>query len=136
MNKATTRSVLFKDFFGSVSDYYELTKPGITFTILSSMLIGFLMGSAGGLNIPLMFHAMLGTYMIAAGTAAHNMFLERNLDALMKRTSQRPLPAARISPKQGFIFSTFLIFTGLAYLLFMVNYVAGWVSLATTIIYL
>lgn len=136
MNRATTGNISFKEVLGIVSDYYELTKPGITFTVLASMLIGFLMGSAAGVNFTLMFHAILGTYLIAAGTAAHNMFIERDLDGLMKRTSRRPLPAYKIEPKQSFLFSMTLIALGLAYLLFMVNIVAGLVSLATTVIYL
>ena len=136
MNKTVTGKISWKDIFGVVSDYYELTKPGITFTVLASMLIGFLMGSAGGVNVVLMIHAIFGTYLIAAGTAAHNMFMERNLDGLMRRTSRRPLPAYRINPRQSSIFSLSLIFLGLIYLLVMVNPVAGFVSLATTVIYL
>lgn len=136
MNKATTKNEITRSFSGIISDYYELTKPGITFTILASMLIGFLMGAAGAVDFTLMFHALLGTYFIAAGTAAHNMFMERGLDGLMKRTSKRPLPDSRISPRQGFIFSMSFIFIGLAYLVLVVNPVAGMVSLATTVIYL
>ena len=136
MSKATTQQKTLKDFLATVSDYYELTKPGITFTVLASMLIGFIMGSAAGLNFTLMFHALLGTYLIAAGTAAHNMFMERGLDGLMRRTSKRPLPDSRIDPEKSLIFSMTMIFGGLLYLIFMVNFVAGMVSIATTIIYL
>ncbi len=136
MNKALTGNLTYKDVIGIISTYYELTKPGITFSVLASMLIGFLMGSAAGLDIVLMIHAALGTYMIAAGTSAHNMFMERDLDGLMKRTSKRPLPAYRIEPRQSFIFSMSLIFLGLVYLISMVNIVAGLVSFATTVIYL
>lgn len=126
----------FQSITSTISDYYELTKPGITFSVLASMLIGFLMATSGGVDYLLMVHAMLGTYLVAAGTAAHNMFLEHRYDGLMKRTSKRPLPDSRISPKHGVIFSLSLIFLGLIYLMFVVNPVAGMVSLATTIIYL
>lgn len=136
MNSSITKNISVKDVLGTVSDYYELTKPGITFTVVSSMMIGFLMGSAGTLNVVLMIHAIFGTYLIAAGTAAHNMFMERDLDGIMKRTSQRPLPAYRIEAGQCLIFSMSLIIGGLVYLLLMVNIVAGIVSLATTVIYL
>ncbi|MEX0647956.1 MAG: heme o synthase [Balneolaceae bacterium] len=136
MSKVTAQNETARSLSGIISDYYELTKPGITFTVLASMLIGFLMGAAGGVNITLMIHALLGTYFIAAGTAAHNMFMERGLDGLMRRTSKRPLPDSRIQPRQGFIFSMSLILAGLVYLILMVNPVAGMVSLATTIIYL
>ena len=136
MDKTNSADISFKKISGTVSTYYELTKPGITLSVVASMLIGFLMGSAGNVDLFLMFHATLGTYLIAAGTSAHNMFLERNLDGLMRRTSKRPLPAYKITPRQSFIFSMTLIVSGLFYLISMVNWVAGLVSLATTIIYL
>lgn len=136
MSKATTRFLTFRDIYGTISSYYELTKPGITYTVLASMLIGFLIASTGGIDFVLMTHAIVGTYLIAAGTAAHNMFIERDLDGLMKRTSQRPLPAYKISPRRSLVFSISLIFAGLGYLILMVNIVAGLVSLATTVIYL
>ena len=136
METSGSQSSPIKFAADTLKDYYELTKPGITLSVVASMLIGFIMGAAGSLNYILMAHAMLGTYLIAAGTSAHNMFLERGLDGLMHRTSSRPLPDSRISAQNGFIFSTVLIFAGLAYLLAMVNVVAGVVSLATTILYL
>lgn len=131
-----TKTASIRHLLASLSDYYELTKPGITFTVVASMLVGFIMGSAGQLNYALMAHAILGTYLIAAGTAAHNMFMERGLDGLMRRTSKRPLPDSRIESHQGLAFSITLIFLGLTYLLLMVNIVAGVVSIATTVIYL
>jgi protoheme IX farnesyltransferase len=136
MDRASTAGTTLREFLATASDYYELTKPGITFTVLASMLIGFLMGSAGGVNMILMIHALLGTYLIASGTAAHNMFMERGFDGLMRRTNKRPLPDSRIQPRNGFIFSMGLILAGLIYLFLMVNAAAGWVSLATTVIYL
>ena len=136
MDSTTTKSFIAKSITGTISDYYELTKPGITFSVVTSMLIGFIMGSAGHLNYLLMAHAIVGTWLIAAGTAAHNMFMERGLDGLMHRTSSRPLPSSRINSRQGFLFSMALIFSGLFYLVLLVNVSAGMVALATTVLYL
>lgn len=116
--------------------FYELTKPGITFTVLASMLIGFILGSGNQINYLLMFHAILGTWLIASGTAAHNQFLEWRLDSKMKRTRKRPVPSNKISPEASVFFSLLLITAGLIYLMIFVNYVAGIVSLLTTLIYL
>lgn len=116
--------------------YYELTKPGITISVLASMLVGFILGSGSEINYLLMVHALVGTYLIAAGTAAHNQFLEWRHDGKMKRTQKRPVPSSKITPKQSSIFSLALIISGLLYLLLVVNYVAGLVSLATTLLYL
>lgn len=136
MDKEQSIPFSIRDFIDKLSGYYELTKPGITYTILASMLIGFLMGSAGQLDMVLMLHAALGTYLIAGGTAAYNMVLERNLDGLMRRTSKRPLPSNRLTVKEGAVFSISFIAGGLLYLSIVVNPVAGMVSLATTVIYL
>src|SRR5699024_7688417 len=116
--------------------YYELTKPGITFTVLISMSVGFVLGSGNSINYILLLHASIGTWLIASGTAAHNQFLEWRLDSQMKRTQKRPLPASKISPLEGLIFSLVLIFGGLFYLTLIVNFVAAMVSLATTLLYL
>src|SRR5699024_416996 len=120
----------------TLSAYYELTKPGITFTILASMLIGFLLGTEGSINYFLMFHAALGTWLIASGTAAHNQFMEWRYDGQMERTQKRPVPSKRISPRNSSIFSISLMLAGLLYLMGMVNYVAALVSLLTSLIYL
>lgn len=119
-----------------ISAYYELTKPGITLTVLASMLIGFVLGSGGQISYLTMLHAALGTWLIASGTAAHNQFMEWRLDGKMKRTRQRPVPSSKITPGQSMFFSLTLIFGGLIYLIVAVNFVAGLVSLLTTLIYL
>lgn len=136
MDKEQSVTFNTRELFGKLIGYYELTKPGITYTILASMLIGFLMGSAGQLDIILMLHAAIGTYLIAGGTAAYNMVIERNLDGIMRRTSKRPLPSNKLTVKEGSIFSLSFIAGGLLYLSVVVNPVAGMVSLATTVIYL
>ena len=136
MSLAEDKSLVKRSYSAVISDYYQLTKPGITLAVLISMLVGFVLGSGGNINYLLMIHVLLGTYLIAAGTGAHNQFMERNLDKLMNRTKERPLAAHRISATHGKIFSLTLIFTGLTYLVLMVNPVAGLVSLATTLIYL
>jgi len=131
-----TRTASAKYLISTISDYYELTKPGITFTVVASMLVGFLMGATGQVDYAMMAHAALGTWLIASGTAAHNMFMERGVDSLMRRTNNRPLPDNRIKPQHGSVFSISLILVGLFYLLLMVNIVAGTVALTTTVIYL
>lgn len=129
----------------ALADYYELTKPGITLSVLFSMSVGYVIASIGpmdglervvGFDVKRFLFALLGTWLVAAGTAAHNMFLERGLDGLMPRTSKRPLVEQRISEARGMVFSFALILAGLATLFALVNVPAGIVSLSTTGIYL
>lgn len=136
MNLREENILIGTSLSSTISDYLQLTKPGITISVLLSMLVGFLLGSGDAVNYVIMVHALIGTYLIAAGTAAHNQFIERNHDKLMKRTAKRPLPDHRISSKNGMVFSLTLIFTGLTYLALMVNTVAAFVSFTTTLIYL
>ena len=119
-----------------ISDYFQLTKPGIALAVLMSTLMGFIMGSKGVVDLYLMLHALLGTFLIASGTSAYNMFMERKFDGLMKRTEKRPIPQERIPAQHGMFFSLFLIFSGLAYLVFTVNAIAVLISFLTTVIYL
>ncbi|MCC5933615.1 MAG: protoheme IX farnesyltransferase [Balneolales bacterium] len=135
--KLTQENTLSKPLLSQVlADYFELTKPGITVLVLASMAIGFLLGSTGSVDFTLLFHAIIGTVLIAAGTAAHNQYIERDLDKLMLRTSKRPLPTQRIDSKHALIFSMSLIFGGLIYLITTVNWIAGLVSALTAFSYL
>src|SRR5215475_15708352 len=94
-------------------DYVELTKPRITWLILMSTAIGYFFGlprAAGWLeflkNIPLLplFHTILGTGLIASGTAALSQWYEREADRKMRRTSDRPLPSGRLSAPRAMAF--------------------------------
>lgn len=120
----------------TISDYFQLTKPGITLMVLSSMLIGFVLGSSSGIDFITLIHATIGTFLIASGTSAYNQYIERDLDKLMTRTRKRPLPMQRVGTTNAWLFSTMLMLTGLAYLILTVNPVAGLVSASTSILYL
>ena len=136
MKQTLEKSLESKLFPDLIRDYIELTKPGITILVLASMAIGFLLGSAGAIDFTILFHAVIGTTLIAAGTAAHNQYIERDLDKLMLRTNKRPLPMRRIPTAHALVFSLTLIFSGLFYLIFTVNWLAGLVSAITAMSYL
>jgi len=80
-----------------VNRYLELTKPRITLFILMSTGVGFLFGTHLGKPWTWMelFHTLLGTMLIAGGTAALNQWYEREGDGLMNRTKARPIPSGR-----------------------------------------
>src|SRR2546421_1928423 len=90
------------------ADLMELTKPRITFLVLITTLVGFYMGSRDGLNFLLLFHAIVGTGLVASGASALNQYFERDLDARMVRTRNRPLPDGRLVPKEALIFSALI----------------------------
>ena len=87
-----------------LADFMELTKPRITLLVLITTLVGFYMGSRDGLNLLLLAHTILGTALVASGASALNQYSERNLDARMLRTRNRPLPDGRLTPSDALIF--------------------------------
>ena len=119
-----------------LSDYLELTKPGITILVLFSMSVGFILGAGSDFSILLFINAAIGTFLIASGTAAHNQYIERDLDKKMIRTVKRPLPARKMHPGHAYLFSITLIITGFIYLFLFVNPLTGLISALTTALYL
>jgi protoheme IX farnesyltransferase len=101
--------------------YLELTKPRITFLIVLTAAAGFALGSHGRVDYAALGTAMLGIALLSSGIATLNQYMERDLDALMRRTANRPLPSGRLSPWEVLLFGTGL--TGLAeiYLAALVN---------------
>jgi protoheme IX farnesyltransferase len=114
-----------------IGDLVELTKPRITFLVLITTLVGFYMGSRDGLNFLLLFHTILGTGLVAGGASALNQYLERDLDARMTRTRNRPLPDGRLVPNEALIFSGLISAAGVVYLMVFVNFLTGLIGAAT-----
>jgi len=119
-----------------LSDYWTLTKPEINFLVVVSTLVGFYLGARGPLHWLLLGHTLLGTLLVASGTATLNQFWERDLDARMRRTSRRPLPAGRVSPSSAFWFGVLLSVAGGFYLLVAVNVLASALAVLTLVTYL
>src|SRR5438874_12865261 len=78
--------------------FSELIKARLTFLVLLTTLVGFYVGFRGAMDYLLLFHTLFGTGLVASGAAALNQFLERQHDARMRRTEDRPLPSERLSP--------------------------------------
>jgi heme o synthase len=117
------------------SDFFELTKPRITFMVLIATLVGFYMGSQQKLDTLLLFHTILGTALIAAGASALNQYLERDLDARMFRTRTRPIPDGRLSASDARVFSIVISVGGLIYLAAFVNFLTAAIGALTIAAY-
>jgi heme o synthase len=106
---------------GWVAVYADLIKARLTFLVVLTTLVGFYLGSASPVNYWLMLHAVLGTAMVASGAAALNQLLEREHDAKMRRTKNRPLPSGRLQPTTVMVFGGVCACAGLLYLALAVN---------------
>jgi protoheme IX farnesyltransferase len=114
-----------------IADFAELTKPRITLLVLITTVVGFYMGSRDGVNFLLLLHTIIGTGLVASGASALNQYFERDLDARMVRTRNRPLPGGRLVPGEALIFSSIISAAGALYLTFFVNTLTGALGAAT-----
>ncbi len=121
-------------------DYIELTKPRITWLILMSTGIGYFFGLPShawrGINWLLLLHTILGTGLIASGTAALNQWYERAADRKMHRTADRPLPSGRLSAGRALVFGIVLSLAGFVELWLGVNLLSGLIGAFTLASYL
>ncbi len=107
---------------GIVKEYLALTKPGIVSLVLITTLGGMYLGSRGNLDPYLVFWTLLGTGLAAAGSAVLNMVIDKDIDKLMTRTAERPIPRGAVDPLKALIFGIILQVISLAILLIFV----GW----------
>jgi protoheme IX farnesyltransferase len=129
----TTSVVLDKSWTAVLAD---LVKARLTLLVLLTTCVGFYLGERGSVNGLLMFHALLGTALVASGAAALNQLLEREYDAKMRRTAGRPLPSGRLQPATVAIFGGVCSVTGLIYLAVAVNLLTSVLGAVTSISYL
>ncbi len=118
------------------ADLWELTKPGITGLVLATTAVGFYLGVNGSLDMSLLLFTLVGTALLAAGANALNHYAERDADALMKRTRDRPLPAGRLEPWAALVFAVTISAAGTASLWLFVNPLTAVLGLVALLSYI
>src|SRR5215475_15067985 len=103
-----------------LKDFYDLTKPRMNAVVIVTTLAGYLavrdtIDSSG------LLLTLLGTALAAAGASVLNQVMERDFDALMPRTADRPLPAGRVRPSDACLFGLVLAMSGVSLLAMDVN---------------
>jgi len=121
---------------GTWTDYIELAKPRITSLVVATTAFGFYLGSRGGVDPLSLFHTLFGTTLVASGTSAYNMYLERDSDGRMERTRRRPLPDGRLRPVQALAFATAMSVAGILYLALAVNLLTSLLATCTLASYI
>src|SRR3954469_387400 len=87
-----------------IGDFYELTKPRMNMLVVITTMVGFCIASRNGMNWLRLLNTVIGTFLTASSASVLNQLIERNLDALMPRTKNRPLPCKRITPSEALFF--------------------------------
>src|ERR1044071_640949 len=119
-----------------VAAYIELTKPRITFLIVLTAAAGFAMAAIGHVDYYAMFRALIGIGLLSSGIATLNQYAERELDGLMRRTANRPLPAGKLAPWEALAFGSTITVVAESYLLVFVNPLTALLGLAVIAGYL
>jgi protoheme IX farnesyltransferase len=103
------------------SDWLELAKPRITLLVVLTTAVGFLLAAPDPFPIVRFLHAVLGTALVASGASALNQVWEREHDARMRRTVDRPLPSGRVAPDRALLFGVALAILGMGELALFAN---------------
>ena len=128
-------SLQVKTVTRTAREFLTLAKPEITLMVMISAGVSCLMAS-DSINLVVLIHSVLGTGLVAAGAATLNQFMERTLDGNMRRTSNRPLPAGKLTARAALVFGISLSATGTIYLIYSLNTLTALLGLFTLFSYL
>ncbi|MFD0993894.1 heme o synthase [Tenacibaculum geojense] len=107
---------MFKTVF---LDFKQLTKVGLSISVVFTSIAGYLLG-AETINYAIIFQLALGGYLMVGASNAFNQVIEKDIDALMQRTKNRPLPSGRMKSITALTIATLFTLTGLA-ILYAIN---------------
>lgn len=117
-------------------DYYTLTKPEVNLLVIMTTATGYYLGTRGPLHVSGLVNTVLGTLLVASGTATLNQWMERTWDGQMRRTAHRPLPSGRVSAGEALWFGISLSIAGGMYLALAVNVLTAALTISTLLSYL
>jgi protoheme IX farnesyltransferase len=115
--------------------YLELTKPRIAILLVLSSAAGFYMASSTGFEPVLFIHTMVSITLLAFGVSTLNQYIERDIDPLMTRTADRPLPTSRVTANEALVFGVVQCVAAELYLLLLVNTLTALLGLVVIVGY-
>jgi protoheme IX farnesyltransferase len=116
--------------------WVALAKPDVTFLVVITTALGYAIGVRGPVDFLALARVIFATTLVAAGTSALNQYVERDADAVMRRTAHRPLPLGILAPGEALVFGASLVGAGALFLLLAVNALACLLGLVTCAAYL
>jgi protoheme IX farnesyltransferase len=115
--------------------FYQLTKPRVVSLIVFTAVIGMFLATPGMVPLQVLVAGTLGIALTAGAAAAVNCLVEQKIDALMARTSRRPLPRGQVTSLQTLAFAGIVGGAGLLILYQWVNALTMWLTFATFVGY-
>ena len=102
-----------------ISDFKEITKMRLSISVVFSSLVGYMLG-AEQVDVKILLLLALGGYFMVGASNGFNQIIEKDLDALMERTKNRPIPAGRMTVTTAFVISCVFTVMGIA-ILYTIN---------------
>ncbi|MFG2190988.1 heme o synthase [Streptomyces sp. NPDC048639] len=124
-----------RPFGARVLAFVALTKPRIIELLLITTVPVMFLAEQGVPDLWLVIATCIGGYLSAGGANALNMYIDRDIDALMDRTSQRPLVTGMVSPRECLAFGLALAVISTAWLGYFVNWLSAALALAALLFY-
>ena len=118
-----------------IKQYLQVTKPGIIFGNLISVVGGFLLASKGVIDYPLFLATLIGVSLVVASGCVFNNYIDRDIDRIMERTKNRVLVKGLIDPKVSLIYASILGIAGMLLLYVGANPLAMWLAVIGFVIY-
>jgi protoheme IX farnesyltransferase len=119
----------------TIRDYLGLTKPNVMSLLLFTTFTAMMMAVGGWPSIGLTLWTLLGGALASASSGAINMYFDRDIDAVMKRTMKRPIPSGRVAPKNALAFGIILGVCAFVELSLTVNVLAATLSVIGILYY-
>jgi protoheme IX farnesyltransferase len=116
-------------------DFYEMCKPRVVMLMILTSLVGMFLAVPGMVPLDVLIYGNLGIALVAGSGAVVNHLIDYKVDSVMKRTHNRPIPQGRVDPKQAAMFAAAIGIVGMLILLFLVNPLSAWLTLASFIGY-
>ncbi|UQI44185.1 heme o synthase [Streptomyces sp. HU2014] len=124
-----------RPFGARAKAFVALTKPRVIELLLMTTVPVMFLAAEGVPDLWLVLATCIGGYLSAGGAGAYNMYIDRDIDALMDRTSQRPLVTGMVSPRECLVFATALTVGSTLWFWFLVNPLSAMLSLGANVFY-
>lgn len=116
-------------------DYYEMCKPRVVMLMVLTSMVGMFLAVPGMVPLDVLILGNLGIALVASSGAVVNHLIDRKVDAVMRRTINRPMPQGRVAPAQAAGFAALIGMAGMLIMLIWVNSLSAWLTLASFIGY-
>ena len=116
-------------------DYYEMTKPRVVMMMILTAMVGMFLAVPGMVPLDALLWGNVGIALVASAGTVVNHLIDHRIDTIMQRTLKRPIPQGRVTPTQALLFACAICLSGMAILMWLVNPLCAWLTLASFVGY-